>query len=56
MSLKSINKPSKFLNVYDLGMKMYTSHPIKLSFSFMKSCDWLRGVHIHAEIVHVPGL
>ena len=26
------------------------------SVSFKKSCDWLRAVHFHAQIVHVQGL
>ena len=28
----------------------------QLSLSFKKGCDWLRGVHFHAKIVHVQGL
>ena len=43
------NIPSKSLNVYNFGMKMYTSHLANHSY-------WLRGVHFHAQIVHVQDL
>ena len=42
--------PLKSLNVYVFGMKI--SQPITANLS----CDWLRGVHIRAKIVHVQEL
>ena len=36
MIIALIVLPSKFLNVYDFGMKMYTFHPITAQLFFQK--------------------
>ena len=45
--------PSKFLNVNNFGIKIFTCQPAQLSFSSKKNFDWLRGGHFHAKIAHV---
>ena len=47
---KNPEVPSKFLNVYDFGIKSTPLSQSHLSFSFKKSCDWLRGELFHAKI------
>ena len=47
--------PYKFLSVCDFDMKKYTPHLttafFSQSFSYKKSCGWLKCVHFHALIV-----
>ena len=48
-----VSLSSKFLNVYDFGLKMYSPQPVELTFSCKGSCDWPRSIGFQAKIAHV---